>query len=199
MGILLDVCGQRQALGGQDTTMKKYHLASPSATFMVVALLVLSSACIAYGTILTDVADAEDIKCTLIMVSLELLLYLVIILDGHEMTPYYKIENNQLSLYAIGKKTWRINLQDCQDIGIDYGVLSGGIEQYWMYFSKERIPRKYFHNMNRLKYSPTCIKIQFSEEAYQIIYNGSSPDVQRKLKNAHSVIDNLRRKGNDDW
>ena len=199
MGILLDVCGQRQALGGQDTTMKKYHLASPSATFMVVALLVLSSACIAYGTILTDVADAEDIKCTLIMVSLELLLYLVIILDGHEMTPYYKIENNQLSLYAIGKKTWRISLQDCQDIGIDYGVLSGGIEQYWMYFSKERIPRKYFHNMNRLKYSPTCIKIQFSEEAYQIIYNGSSPDVQRKLKNAHSVIDNLRRKGIDDW
>ena len=179
--------------------MKKYHLASPSATFMVVALLVLSSACIAYGTVLTDVTDAEDIKCTLIMVSLELLLYLVIILDGHEMTPYYKIENNQLSLYAIGKKTWRINLQDCQDIGIDYGVLSGGIEQYWMYFSKERIPKKYFHNMNRLKYSPTCIKIQFSEKAYQIIYDGSSPDVQRKLKNAHSVIDNLRRKGNDDW
>ena len=42
-------------------------------------------------------------------------------------------------------------------------------------------------------------KIQFSEEAYQIIYDGSSPDVQRKLKNAHSVIDNLRRKGIDDW
>ena len=59
--------------------------------------------------------------------------------------------------------------------------------------------KKYFHNMTRLRYSPTCIKIQFSEETYQIIYNGSSPDVQRKLKNAHSVIDNLRRKGIDDW
>lgn len=179
--------------------MKKYHLASPYVTFMVFALLALSTAVIAYGTVLTDFTDVEDIKCTLFMISLELLLYLTIILDGHEMTPYYKIENNQLSLYAIGKKTWRISLQDCQDIGIDYGVLSGGIAQYWMYFSKERIPRKYFHNITRLKYSPTCIKIQFSEEAYQIIYDGSSPDVQRKLKNAHSVIDNLRRKGVDDW
>lgn len=179
--------------------MKKYHLASPYVTFMVFALLALSTAVIAYGTVLTDFTDVEDIKCTLFMISLELLLYLTIILDGHEMTPYYKIENNQLSLHAIGKKTWRINLQDCQDIGIDYGVLSGGIEQYWMYFSKERIPRKYFHNITRLKYSPTCIRIQFSEKAYQIIYDGSSPDVQRKLKNAHSVIDNLRRKGVDDW
>ena len=35
------------------------------------------------------------------------------------------------------------------NIGIDYGVLSGGIEQYWMYFSKERIPKKYFHNITR--------------------------------------------------
>ena len=179
--------------------MKKYHLASPYVTFMVFALLALSTAVIAYGTVLTDFTDVEDIKCTLVMISLELLLYLTIILDGHEMTPYYKIENNQLSLHAIGKKTWRLDLRDCQDIGIDYGVLSGGIEQYWMYFSKERIPRKYFHNITRLKYSPTCIKIQFSEEAYQIIYDGSSPDVQRKLKNAHSVIDNLRRKGIDDW
>ena len=179
--------------------MKKYHLASPYVTFMVFALLALSTAVIAYGTVLTDFTDVEDIKCTLFMISLELLLYLTIILDGHEMTPYYKIENNQLSLYAIGKKTWRINLQDCQDIGIDYGVLSGGIEQYWMYFSKEQIPKRCFHNMTRLRYSPTCIRIQFSEKAYQIIYDGSSPDVQRKLKNAHSVIDNLRRKGNDDW
>ena len=179
--------------------MKKYHLASPYVTFMVVAQLALSTAIIAYGLVLTDFTDVEDVKCALFIIGLELLLYLAIILDGHEMTPYYKIENNQLSLYAIGKKTWRISLQDCQDIGIDYGVLSGGIEQYWMYFSKERIPRKYFHNMTRLKYSPTCIKIQFSEEAYQIIYDGSSPDVQRKLKNAHSVIDNLRRKGIDDW
>ena len=179
--------------------MKQYHLASPYVTFMVVAQLALSTAIIAYGLVLTDFTDVEDVKCALFIIGLELLLYLAIILDGHEMTPYYKIQNNQLSLYAIGKKTWRLDLRDCQDIGIDYGVLSGGIEQYWMYFSKERIPRKYFHNITRLKYSPNCIKIQFSEEAYQIIYNGSSPDVQRKLKNAHSVIDNLRRKGNDDW
>ena len=181
--------------------MKKYHLASPYVTALVAGLLVVSTTFVGVVSVmaLKSATDEEDIACVLIVVGLELLLYLTIILDGHEMTPYYKIENNQLSLYAIGKKTWRINLQDCQDIGIDYGVLSGGIEQYWMYFSKERIPRKYFHNITRLKYSPTCIKIQFSEEAYQIIYNGSSPDVQRKLKNAHSVIDNLRRKGNDDW
>ena len=179
--------------------MKEYHLANPYVTTLIICLVVLSTGCIAYGTVLTDVTDAEDIKCTLIMVSLELLLYLVIFLDGHELTSYYEIKNNQLSLHAIGKKTWRLDLQDCQDIGIDYSVLSGGIAQYWMYFSKEQIPKRCFHNMTRLRYSPTCIKIQFSEKAYQIIYNGSSPDVQRKLKNAHSVIDNLRRKGNDDW
>ena len=181
--------------------MKQYHLASPYVTALVAGLLVVSTAFVGVVSVmaLKSATDKEDIECALLVVGLELLLYLAIILDGHEMTSYYKIENNQLSLYAIGKKTWRINLQDCQDIGIDYGVLSGGIEQYWMYFSKERIPRKYFHNITRLKYSPTCIKIQFSEEAYQIIYDGSSPDVQRKLKNAHSVIDNLRRKGIDDW
>lgn len=181
--------------------MEKYHLASPYVTALVAGLLVVSTTFVGVVSVmaLKSATDEEDIACVLIVVGLELLLYLTIILDGHEMTPYYKIENNQLSLYAIGKKTWRINLQDCQDIGIDYGVLSGGIEQYWMYFSKERIPKRCFHNMTRLRYSPTCIKIQFSEEAYQIIYDGSSPDVQRKLKNAHSVIDNLRRKGNDDW
>ena len=181
--------------------MKKYHLASPYVTALVAGLLVVSTTFVGVVSVmaLKSATDEEDIACVLIVVGLELLLYLTIILDGHEMTPYYKIENNQLSLHAIGKKTWRLDLRDCQDIGIDYSVLSGGIEQYWMYFSKERIPRKYFHNITRLKYSPTCIKIQFSEEAYQIIYDGSSPDVQRKLKNAHSVIDNLRRKGVDDW
>lgn len=181
--------------------MKKYHLASPYVTALVAGLLVVSTTFVGVVSVmaLKSATDEEDIACVLIVVGLELLLYLTIILDGHEMTPYYKIENNQLSLYAIGKKTWRINLQNCQDIGIDYGVLSGGIEQYWMYFSKERIPKRCFHNMTRLRYSPTCIRIQFSEKAYQIIYDGSSPDVQRKLKNAHSVIDNLRRKGIDDW
>ena len=83
--------------------MKKYHLASPYVTFMVFALLALSTAVIAYGTVLTDFTDVEDIKCTLFMISLELLLYLTIILDGHEMTPYYKIEN--LSLIHISEPT----------------------------------------------------------------------------------------------
>ena len=181
--------------------MKKYHLASPYITTLIICTVVLTTGVtgVACYLLLRDVTYMDEVWSALIMIGLALMLYIIVILDGHELTSYYKIENNQLSLYAIGKKTWRINLQDCQDIGIDYGVLSGGIEQYWMYFSKERIPRKYFHNITRLKYSPTCIKIQFSEEAYQIIYNGSSPDVQRKLKNAHSVIDNLRRKGIDDW
>lgn len=181
--------------------MKKYHLTSPYVTTLIICLVVLSTGGIGFSCylLLRDVTYMDEVWSALIMIGLALMLYIIVILDGHELTSYYKIENNQLSLYAIGKKTWRINLQDCQDIGIDYGVLSGGIEQYWMYFSKERIPKRCFHNMTRLKYSPTCIKIQFSEEAYQIIYDGSSPDVQRKLKNAHSVIDNLRRKGIDDW
>lgn len=181
--------------------MKKYHLASPYITTLIICLVVLSTRVtgVACYLVLRDVTYMDEVWSALIMIGLALMLYIIVILDGHELTSYYKIENNQLSLHAIGKKTWRLDLQDCQDIGIDYSVLSGGIAQYWMYFSKERIPKRCFHNMTRLRYSPTCIKIQFSEEAYQIIYDGSSPDVQRKLKNAHSVIDNLRRKGNDDW
>ena len=181
--------------------MKKYHLASPYITTLIICLVVLSTGMlgVACYLVLRDVTYMDEVWSALILIVLELILYIIVILDGHELTSFFEIENNQLSLHAIGKKTWRLDLRDCQDIGIDYGVLSGGIEQYWMYFSKEQIPKRCFHNMTRLKYSPTCIKIQFSEEAYQIIYDGSSPDVQRKLKNAHSVIDNLRRKGIDDW
>ena len=181
--------------------MKKYHLTSPYVTTLIICLVVLSTGGIGFSCylLLRDVTYMDEVWSALILIVLELMLYIIVILDGHELTSYYKIESNQLSLHAIGKKTWRLDLRDCQDIGIDYSVLSGGIEQYWMYFTKEQIPKRCFHNMTRLRYSPTCIRIQFSEKAYQIIYDGSSPDVQRKLKNAHSVIDNLRRKGVDDW
>ena len=100
--------------------MKKYHLASPYVTSLIIGMAVLMAVFtgVLCYFLLRNVTYMDEVWSALFMISLNLILYVTILLDGHEMTPYYKIENNQLSLYAIGKKTWRINLQDCQDIGI---------------------------------------------------------------------------------
>lgn len=90
--------------------MKQYHLASPYVTTLIICLVVLSTGMlgVACYLVLRDVTYMDEVWSALILIVLELILYIIVILDGHELTSFFEIENNQLSLHAIGKKTCRI-------------------------------------------------------------------------------------------
>ena len=49
------------------------------------------------------------------------------------------------------------------DVGIDYGHISGE-KQFWIYFSLSKIPVEYWHKINRLPFSTSCMRIQYSQE-----------------------------------
>ena len=178
----------------------KYHIMSPYVFTLSMGMIILSTVMVIIYIIMCFLEaynpNGPD-ECWKFIAFLEILLYLTVILDGHELIAYFKIEENQLALYSPGLKTWRLDLTTCTDIGIDYGTISGGIKQYWFYFSVGHVPKKYFHRINRLKYSKTCIRIAYSDEHYNTILENTSGTVRRKLKNAHSVIENAKRKGEE--
>ena len=121
-------------------------------------------------------------------------LLLVLVLDGRETISFFRIKDDVIFFYTPFRKTIQLDLNDCVDIGIDYGVISGGIKQYWFYFSLDRIPHKYFHRINRTKYSKRLLRIEYREEIYDEFISILSPAIRNKLILAHSVIENEKRK-----
>lgn len=77
---------------------------------------------------------------------------------------------------------------EIRDLGIDYGVLSHG-KQFWIYFSKEPIDKKYCHRINRLPFSATAMRIQYSSETFDyLVQEIPSKEIVKKLQRAHSII-----------
>lgn len=183
---------------------KKYYLMSPFL-FIGSMLSIIFSGAGALHAFLSFINNAKKLQClnfnadgSWLVVVMFFLFALTIILDGREIISYYRVENGVFYLYSPLLKTWKIDLKECVDIGIDYGVISGGMKQYWFYFSMDPIPKKYFHRINRLKYTKRCMRVQFNDKAYNVILQNSPPEVQRKLRNAYSVIENQRKKAGDD-
>lgn len=173
----------------------KFHLVSPY-------LVAMSSIVVIYGAAFSGYYFANfdsnwpKYSGGIGVPILTIIFVAVLILDGREFLSFYAVSDDVLRFYTPFRKTIHIDLRKCAEIGIDYGVISGGVKQYWMYFSMKPVSASYFHKITRTKYTRDFIRIQYSEEKYHFLLSNCSFEVRKRLMDAHSVIDNQKRKGN---
>ena len=74
-------------------------------------------------------------------------------------------------------------------VGIDYGVISGGIKQFWIVFSLDnKIPAEYCHNINRMKMTGRTMRLQYNRKVFDALVYYLPKDLSKKLNASYSVI-----------
>ena len=113
--------------------------------------------------------------------------YLLAIANAYEYFGVVKIQDDCLEFHAIFHRPRRLYYCDLQSIGIDYGMLSL-TRQFWIYFSKEKIPPKYIHRINRLKFSKTTMRVQYNKNIFAALVYYTPSDISKRIRKGYSII-----------
>lgn len=106
---------------------------------------------------------------------------------GWECFSVCCIHEDCLKFKCLGRRTVIMPFSDICTIGIDYGMLEGS-KQFWIYFGVVPFPRKYIHNIIRLKPSKKLMRIQFSQDVFDKLVKNTPLPISRELEKAYSVI-----------
>ena len=60
--------------------------------------------------------------------------------------------------------------------------------QFWIYFSKEKIPPKYIHRINRLKFSKTTMRVQYNKNIFAALVYYTPSDISKRIRKGYSII-----------
>lgn len=122
------------------------------------------------------------------ILTLALALLIIFVMMGYECFGIVEIYSDKLVFRAVFHKTRIFLLSEICDVGIDYGVISG-IKQFWIYFSKEKVDSRYVHNILRLPYSCTTMRVQYSKKVYDALMQDICCDkIRNKLIKSQSII-----------
>lgn len=105
----------------------------------------------------------------------------------YEVLGYMEIQEDRLLFGSLFRRKREIRYSEIAYIGIDYGVLSGH-KQFWIFFSKEKVPQKYFHNINRMKLSSQTMRIQYSRKVFEALVFYLPKNLSKKLAASYSII-----------
>lgn len=109
--------------------------------------------------------------------------------NSYEYFGFVEIHEDRIVFHALFRKSRIFYYMDLNDIGIDYGTLSLGHKQFWIYLSKVKISNKFFHDILRMPFSPDMMRIQYRQELYRaLIDNMPYHHCGKKLCRSHSVI-----------
>ena len=122
------------------------------------------------------------------ILALTFALMCVFVFNGYEYFGTVEIYNNRIIFRTVFRKARTFSYTEINDIGIDYGTVSG-VKQFWIYCSKEKIGNQYTHNITRLPYSNTTMRIQYRKELYDVLLDSiSDADIEKRLRRSYSVI-----------
>lgn len=171
----------------KNISQRKRFLISPYVFSLVCVFLVL----LLFGNSLMLyfwISDAQGPFGFFFVLALTLVLILVFVQNGFEYFGTVEIYNNRIIFRTVFRKARTFSYTEINDIGIDYGTVSG-VKQFWIYCSKEKIGNQYTHNITRLPYSNTTMRIQYRKELYDVLLNSiSDADIEKRLRRSYSVI-----------
>lgn len=98
-----------------------------------------------------------------------------------------EIQEEGLLFRSLFRGKRKLLFSEINYIGIDYGVLSG-VKQFWIFFSKEKIPSKYIHNMNQMPLSKQTMRIQYSQRIFDALVYYLPKDLSKRLNAGYSII-----------
>ena len=72
-------------------------------------------------------------------------------------------------------------------IGLDYGVIHG-TKQFWIYYSKDPLPMKYYHNAHRIKCSNTTMRSRYDEILFESLCLYLPKKHSKELRKHYSAV-----------
>lgn len=135
------------------------------------------------GTIL----ERENIiGITAILIAPYFLLLITFFCIRYEWATIVEIQEDRLLFKALFTRR-SFYYKDMHYIGVDYGVLQGS-KQFWIYFSEKEIPMKYYHQINRLKFTKDCMRVQYYKKAYNKLVEHTPPEISKQLRKCYSTV-----------
>ena len=159
--------------------------------FILVTLLIIGCL-LAFACLIIPMSFDGTISQTNIVIGLSivivpfLILLAVLFIIRFEWCCFVEIQKERLLFKAFLTQR-SLYYRDINHVGIDYGELGGG-KQFWIYFSEDPVPMKYYHNITRLKFKKDCMSVQYSKKAYEALIANTPPKISGKLRNCYSVI-----------
>lgn len=125
----------------------------------------------------------------LLILSLTLLLFGIFLRNSYEYFGWVEICSDRLVFHALLHRPRVFLYVDLREIGIDYGQLPPKLKQFWIYFSKDTVDRKYTHNILSLPFSADTMRVQYRRELYDALLAVLPNDrIRKQLSRSHSVI-----------
>lgn len=113
---------------------------------------------------------------------------LLILFNGYEYWGVIKILDDRILLRAPFRRQIMLMYEDINDVGIDYGSVSG-TKQFWIFLSKSSVDKKYTHNILRMPFDRNTIRLQYQKKLYDtLVYMTPYKLIGKKLLNAYSII-----------
>ena len=176
--------------------MKKRYIINPYvhalSIFGLIAMLV--SACLLtyfrvgehFGRGLTTIIR-EGWDTFLILIVLFGSCFIGTILDSFSFWGIVVFNSIYLEAKAPLRRTIKIDYSEVRDIGIDFGVINYS-RQFWIYISKTRIDPRYLRAIHQLPINKNTIKIQYSQEVFDVLLHVLPPHLKNQLEKAKSVV-----------
>ena len=141
------------------------------------------------GMALAETAQTGIFQGVLLISALMLVLIVVFLRNGYEYFGTIEICADRVVFRTLLQKPRIFYYSDIKEIGIDYGTLQFDQKQFWIYFTKDPMDRKYTHNILRLPFSSESMRVQYSRELFDALLV-AIPDgyIRKQLSRSHSVI-----------
>lgn len=124
----------------------------------------------------------------LFVLTLTAVLIAVYLFNSFEYFGKMEIHPDGLQFCALFHKPRKFYYEDLVEVGIDYGLISG-TTQFWLIFSKEKIPGKYRHRANRIPFSKDTMRIAYSKKVYDTLcFHVTNKKVLKQLQQVQTVI-----------
>lgn len=171
---------------------EKRFVASPYMLVMAVVLMigcmgVVAGVFFSGGLSVAEVLqDSNEMQFYTFFFSLIFMLYLTLFCIRYEWATIVEIQEDRLLFKALFTRR-SFYYKDMHYIGVDYGVLQGS-KQFWIYFSEKEIPMKYYHRINRLKFTKDCMRVQYYKKAYNKLVEHTPPEISKQLRKCYSTV-----------
>lgn len=135
-----------------------------------------------------NILDSGAVKSFLFIILPTELFLAFLLFRTYEAFGCMEIQEDGLLFRSLFRGKRKLQFSEIYHIGIDYGVLSGGVKQFWIFFSKEKIPKKYIHNMNQMPFTKQTMRIQYSRKVFDALVFYLPKDLSKRLNASYSII-----------
>ena len=166
-------------------------IANPYVCFLVGMALAISTILVLYLIEIRPYVDSFERPETgvrVIMYGILALLYCYsLVIASKHFWGIIAIHKDRMEFHAPFRRSHRLYFNEIKHVGIDYGKV-GGTAEFWIYFSCEPIPHQYIHNISRLPFKRSVIRIMYSNRTFKRLLKHTPSDFSKKLEKCNSTI-----------